>query len=106
MSDKFNIEEALLLDVNYLDLEEMDVSMDKKPTEGDNMALKAQDDPALQGLANDDWPSKDMQELFDASQLMGMVGQPSPGSSNSGKVDGQLEVPPPQQEEVVELDSG
>ena len=47
MSDKFNVEEALLLDVNYLDLEEMDISMDKKPTEGDNTALKAQDDLAL-----------------------------------------------------------
>ena len=79
--------------------------MEELPSEEDNTLLQARDEFALLGPAADVWAPQDMQDMFNASQIVGMVGQPSLGSFISEPVEGQLKVPP-LQEEVVELDSG
>ena len=72
--------DAILLDVDYQDMEEMEVSVEEHQSEGDNTELQARDELALLGLAADIWASQDVQGMLDASQQVGMVGQPAPGS--------------------------
>ena len=105
MADLFENDDTVLLDVDCLDMGGIEVSVGEHPSKEDNTSLCPRDEFALLGPAADVWASQDVQDMFDASQLVEMVRQPSPGSSSSEPVEGQLEVPP-LQEEVVELVSG
>ena len=71
---------TILLDVDYLDMGGMGVSMEVLPSEEDNTSLQARDEFALLGPAADVWASQDVQGMFYASQQVGMVSQPAPGS--------------------------
>ena len=71
---------AILLDVDYLDMGGMGVSVGNLPSGEDNTSLWAREEFALLGPAADIWASQDMQGMHDASQLVGMASQPAPGS--------------------------
>ena len=78
MADLF-VDVAILLDVEYLDMGGK-VSVEEHPSEEDNTSLQARDEFALLGPAADVWASQDVQGMFYASQQVGMVSQPAPGS--------------------------
>ena len=79
MTDLFD-EVATLLEVNYQDNGRVGVSMEELPSREINTALRTRDESALLGPAEDGWVSPDVQSMHDASQQVGMVGQPAPGS--------------------------
>ena len=58
----------------------IEVSVEEHQSEEDNKLLQARDEFALLGPAADVWAPQDMQGMYDASQQVGMVRQPAPGS--------------------------
>ena len=79
MTDLFD-KVATLLEVDYQDNGRDGVSMEDLPSREINTALQTRDESALLGLADNGWVSQDVQGMHDASQQVGMVGQPGPGS--------------------------
>ena len=59
MTDLFD-DVAILLDVNYLDMGGMGVSMEDLLSGEDKMVLRTRDELALLGPADDVWASQDM----------------------------------------------
>ena len=87
MSDNHNNVNLLTLEVSSQDREDMEIDLEEFPAADDLTVLEDQDELALRALHANQWSQQD---LFDASQLLDVVNQLSPGSS-SGQPEGHLD---------------
>ena len=87
MYDSNDKVDLLTLEVSSQNREDMEIDLEEFPAADDLTVLEDQDELALRALHADQWSQQD---LFDASKLLDVVNQLSPGSS-SGQPEGHLD---------------